>query len=66
MIREVLDNLVERDRRVLLHAFDTDLSQYIETSKDRFVGVHIDPNNKKFKITESVGAWSIGELTHEM
>jgi len=66
MIREVLDNLIEKDRRVLLYAFESDLPAHIETSKGRFVGVNIDPKNKRFKILEQTGVWSIGELTNEM
>lgn len=62
MIREVLDNLTEYERRVLIHSFENDIPQHIEVSKGRFVGVHLDPKNQKYNILESCGVWSIGEL----
>ncbi len=57
-LKSVLDNLEAEQRRRLIHAFDNNITQYVELPDSKFVGVHIDIPN--FQIIEQVGSWSYG------
>ena len=63
MIKQLLDSIAEPDRRRLMYAFEHDITQYAVIGR-RYVGVNIR-GVKGLKITETVGAWSCGELAEE-
>ncbi len=59
-LKSKLDNLIVKDRRRLMHAFEMHISQFVQLPDNYFVGVNISSPN--FKILEHVGAWSYGEI----
>lgn len=62
-IKDKIEKLTLQERRQLSHAFDCQVSQYVEFGNNEFVGVHLDPNRlKHLNITKSVGVWSYGTV----
>jgi len=61
MIKMILDNLTEEQRAQLMYAFEQQISQYIELSDNRFIGVNVN-TLKTLKIRESNGVWAYGEI----
>jgi hypothetical protein len=59
MIRQILDELPEQKRRLLMYAFEHDLGQYVQLDGGKFVGVNIQ-NIRNLQITESAGKWAVG------
>ena len=62
MIRAVLDNLLDQERKQLMHAFENGFSQYIELPKGRYVGVNVD-HLSHLDTIEQAGKWSYGKVT---
>ena len=62
-ISDILKQLPKEDRTLLNYAFEHGLSQYVEYTPGKFVGVNIAKENFKNLTHETVaGNWSKGEI----
>lgn len=59
MIRAVLDQLTQTERRLLNYAFEHQLGQYVELPHGRYIGVHLE-GMRHLEPQEQAGAWSYG------
>lgn len=58
-LRAILDDLTDRDRRVLEYAFEHGLSQMVQTDDPMIkIGVNIG-DDKSTEVIEQVGVWSL-------
>lgn len=63
MIKNKIEQLDLQARRRLSHAFDVELSQYVEFGNNEFIGVNIDLRRfRNLQILEEVGVWSYGKI----
>jgi hypothetical protein len=60
-IKEILDSLPEIDRRVLMFAFESGITQHVKLDNNKFVGVNCE-QNPNLQIEESAGSWSKGTI----
>lgn len=60
-IKEILDKLGVEDRRRLIYAFDNHITQHIELSNKKFVGVNVE-SIPYLKIEQKIGAWASGVI----
>ena len=60
MIKDVLDNLQDDQRRQLFYAFDHEFAQHVVLPDNKFVGVNVvDPH---LVAEESAGVWTYGTI----
>jgi len=59
-IKEAFDLLNKNQKATLLYAFEHGLSQHIELSDSRYIGVNI--NSKNLQPINNTGVWSYGEV----
>ena len=60
-IKETLNTLSEKERRLLMYAFEHDLGQHVTISGNRFIGVNVE-HTKSLSVEESAGVWAIGRV----
>ena len=60
--KEILDSLDSDKRKLLFYAFENEMCQYVEYGESKFIGVNIK-NQSHLKPTETVGVWSMGDVT---
>lgn len=60
-IKEVLNTLPDKDRRLLMYAFEHELSQYVELEGNMYIGVNISGNKRLIPDSEA-GVWSYGKV----
>lgn len=62
-IKQHIERLTVQERRQLSHAFDCEVSQFIEFGDNEFVGVHLDHKRiKHLQVEENLGIWSYGRV----
>jgi len=61
MIKVILDQLTDEERRQLMYAFEHEFSQYIKLPLGKFIGVNVAPI-VHLKIKESAGKWAYGDI----
>jgi hypothetical protein len=61
MIKSVLDNLEEQERRRLQVAFEDGFCQIVELPLGKFVGVNVD-GIKNIRVREQAGVWAYGDI----
>lgn len=59
MLKEVLDNLTDEQRKQLMYAFENDLSQHVDLPGGRYIGVNTS-HVRHLHASESAGKWSYG------
>ena len=59
-LKSKLDSLTVNQRRLLLHAFEMHISQFVNLPDDHFIGVNI--STPSFRMIETVGVWSFGKI----
>lgn len=63
MIKEVLDKLTEEDRNILIHAYEKDIPYCILLPKNKFIGVYLNEESKRYSIEEKIGStWYYGSI----
>lgn len=60
-IKETLNSLSEKERRLLMYAFEHEIGQHITLDDNRFIGVHVE-HTKSLEIEESAGVWAMGKV----
>lgn len=61
-IKEILDRLADKDRRLLNYAFEHGLEQHVKLEGGKYVGVNIK-NYQNLKPELEAGLWSFGTVT---
>lgn len=61
MLKAALAGLDPPDKKLLLIALEQGIAQFIELPDGKFIGVNV-VGLKQLEITESIGAWSYGEV----
>jgi len=61
MLRAVLDNLLDEERRQLNYAFENEMAQFVPLPQGKYIGVNAQ-HIKHLEPVETVGAWSYGNI----
>lgn len=59
-LKKILDGLEDEDRRRLMYAFENSLSQYVELTGGKFIGVNVSTPNLEKEV--EAGVWSTGTI----
>lgn len=59
MIKDILNDLDDKERRLLMYAFENDLAQYIDLGDGKYVGVNTS-QIKHLEPIEVAGLWAYG------
>jgi len=60
-IKETLSSLSDKERRLLMYAFEHSLGQHVTLPDNRFIGVNVE-HIKNLEIEESAGVWAVGKV----
>jgi len=63
-IKEVLNSLDDKDRRLLMYAFEQGIAQYVSLPNGKYIGVNTI-NMKHLIPEQEAGVWSYGRDGHE-
>jgi hypothetical protein len=63
-LRSILDKLTPEEKRLLEHAFESSVPQYVEWSRGKFIGVDCQ-KVKNFVTEQQAGRWSAGRIINE-
>lgn len=61
LIKDVLDTLDHKEKRLLMYAFEHDLTQYINLEDGQYIGVNTN-RLKHLVPDQEAGVWSIGKV----
>ena len=59
-IKEILNNLEDKDRRLLMYAFENSIAQFVALPDGKYVGVNTS-NIKHLAPEQVAGVWSYGK-----
>lgn len=60
-IKETLTSLTDKERRLLMYAFEHSLSQYVSIQDNRFIGVNVT-HIRSLEINQEAGVWAVGKV----
>ena len=60
-IKETLVALKDKERRLLMYAFEHDLSQHVSTPDNGFIGVNVT-HIRSLEIIQEAGVWAVGKV----
>ena len=60
-IKETLGALSDKERRLLMYAFEHSLGQHVTLPGNRFIGVNVE-HIKSLEVEDVAGAWAIGRV----
>lgn len=58
-VKNVLDNLPKKEKATIMYAFENDLTQFVEYTEGKFIGVNTDCV-KMLKPEVKTGPWRLG------
>lgn len=65
MLRQTLDNLTDEQRSQLMIAFEAGTDQVLYLPDKKFIAVWLRVIPKSFRIIETTGTWTYGEIINE-
>ena len=61
-IRQIVEDLTDEQRKVLMHAFNNGLEACVEYNCGKFVAVNLGSPPSYLEVEEEMGRWSAGKV----
>lgn len=65
MIKEILKQLDQEKKEVLLYALEQEITQIVDLGDQTFIAVNLNINNPKYIVIETSGLWVYGRYNRD-